>query len=313
MKPMLATAGTLPTGDGWAFEFKWDGVRAVADLTTDGMQMTSRTERPITAAYPELWGLADACPDALLDGEIVAFADGRPSFAALQPRMHCRSAEKARRLAAGTPVTYLIFDVVRLYGVDLTKRPYTERRRTLERLGLDGPSWAVPPSLDDGPATMGASKAQGLEGVVAKRLTSGYRPGVRSPEWVKSRLTRRQAFVVGGYERGGGGRTGRIGSLSVGYHGGDGALRYAGQVGTGFTDAMLGRLQRLVGPLEQEVCPFSGEMTRAELANVQWCAPAVVVDVQYVEWTPTHRLRHPTFRGVRNDKDPRDVVREDQA
>lgn len=308
MKPMLAVAGRLPVGDGWAYECKWDGVRALADLTTDGMQITGRSERPITTTYPELWGLADACPDALLDGEVVAFADGRPSFAALQPRMHAR-ADVARRLSESTPVTYLIFDVIRLYGVDLTSRPYAERRSTLERLGLDGAFWTVPPSFDDGDATLAASRDQGLEGVVAKRVTSGYRPGARSTDWVKMRLTRRQAFVVGGYERGTGGRTDRIGSLCLGYHD-SGALRYAGQVGSGLNDAVLRELQHRLTTLRRADSPFVGELSRDESRGVVWCDPQVVVDVEYVEWTPTGRLRHPTFRGIRNDKEADDVLRE---
>jgi bifunctional non-homologous end joining protein LigD len=310
VKPMLAVAGALPTGTGWAFECKWDGVRALADLTTDGMQITGRSERPITTNYPELYHLADACPDALLDGEIVAFADGRPSFGALQPRMHVSDPAAARKLAATTPVTFLIFDVLRLYGVDLTARPYAERRETLERIGLDGAAWTVPPAFDDGAATLKASRAQGLEGVVAKRATSRYRPGARSADWVKVRLTHRQAFVVGGYEVGSGGRTNQIGSLVLGYHDAAGALQYAGQVGSGLTGAALRTLQSLLEPLHQEAPPFASAFTRAQARGVRWCAPQVVVDVEYIEWTDGGRLRHPTYRGIRTDKEARDVHRE---
>src|SRR5215475_1095031 len=170
--PMLASAGPLPTGPGWAYELKWDGVRALVDVSPAGMRIVSRRGNEVTPAYPELAGLAQVAPDVLLDGEVVAFREGRPSFAALQTRMHVRSTAAARRLAAQTPVMYLAFDVLRLYGVDLTARPYTERRATLERLGVDGPQWTVPPSFDDGPATLAAAEQHGLEGVVAKRLAA---------------------------------------------------------------------------------------------------------------------------------------------
>ncbi len=248
MRPMLAVAGSLPEGPDWSYEMKWDGVRALADVTAEGLRMTSRSGSEVTVAYPELHGLAEAAEDALLDGEVVAFADNRPSFAALQPRMHVRNTAQARRLAGSTPVSYLIFDVLRLYGVDLTDRPYAERRATLDRLALDGPHWAVPPTFDDGPATITACRAQGLEGVVAKRLRSPYRPGVRSPEWVKVRLSRGQEFVVAGWQKGSGGRTGSIGALVLGYYE-DGAPVYAGQVGSGFTDASLDLLADGLLPL----------------------------------------------------------------
>jgi len=179
VRPMLATAGALPTGPEWAYELKWDGVRVLADRTPGRFTLSSRSERDVTDTYPELADVAAGCADVLLDGEVVALAGGRPSFAALAPRMHIGSAAAARRAAATTPVTYLVFDVLRLYGVDLTGRPYTERRATLERLQADpnnGRSWTVPPSFDDGPATVLAGQQQGLEGVVAKRRGSRYRP-----------------------------------------------------------------------------------------------------------------------------------------
>jgi bifunctional non-homologous end joining protein LigD len=307
---MLATPGPLPTGPGWAYELKWDGVRVVVDVGPDGLAITSRRGGDVSAAYPELAGLADACPDILLDGEVVALADGRPSFAAMQTRMHVRSVSQARRLAATTPVTYFAFDILRLYGVDLTARPYVERRSTLERLGLSGPNWTVPPSFDDGPATLAAAKQNGLEGVVAKRLAAPYRPGLRSPDWIKVRLGNRQEFVVGGWEAGEGGRAGGIGALLLGYYDDAGQLIYAGQVGTGFTDRKLVELGRRLAALVRPATPFEHVPPDVRGRPLTWVEPDVVVEVEFAEWTPDGRLRFASFQGERDDKDPREVHRE---
>lgn len=306
---MLATAGPLPEGPGWAYELKWDGVRVLADRTPERLRLYSRTERDVTVAYPELSGLTDAAPDVLLDGEVVVFAEGRPTFAALQPRMHVQDARRAQALRASAPVTYLVFDVLRLYGVDLTERPYSERRETLERLGMDIPCVTVPPVFDDGPATVQACHAQQLEGVVAKSLTSRYRPGVRSPEWIKVRTRNRQEFIVCGWQRGAGGRSGRIGSLVLGYHDA-GRLHYAGQVGTGLSEATLQDLQERLEPIVRPTSPFDEEVPAPDRKDVIWCDPQVVVDVEFAEWTPAGRLRFPSFLGRREDKDPTEVVRE---
>ena len=318
--PMLASAGPLPTGPGWAYELKWDGVRALVDVSPAGMRIVSRRGNEVTPAYPELAGLAQVAPDVLLDGEVVAFREGRPSFAALQSRMHVRSTAQARRLAAQTPVMYLAFDVLRLYGVDLTARPYTERRATLERLGVDGPQWTVPPSFDDGPATLAAAEQNGLEGVVAKRLAAPYRPGARTTDWVKVRRALRQEFVVGGWEVGEGGRAGGIGALLLGYyaepsqHGpsqhGAGDLVYAGQVGSGFTARSLAETARRLAPLARQTPPFVAVPPDVRGREITWVEPVVVVEVEFAEWTPDGRLRFATYQGTRTDKDPREVGRE---
>lgn len=309
MRPMLATAGALPEGPGWAYELKWDGVRVLADRTPDGLRLTSRSERDVTDTYPELAGFGEQVADALFDGEVVAMDSGRPSFAALAPRMHVRNAAQARRIAAEAPVTFLVFDILRLYGVDLTDRPYGERRRTLERLDLGQGTWMIPPSFDDGPATVRACREQSLEGVVAKRLNSVYRPGRRSPDWVKVKLMRKQEFLVCGFEQGSGGRAEQIGALVLGYHAGDG-VHYAGQVGSGLGDAALRELDRLLKPLRRADPPFAEELPQADRRGVIWCEPRVVVEVQFGEWTPAGRLRFPTYQGLRNDKDPQEVIRE---
>jgi bifunctional non-homologous end joining protein LigD len=310
VQPMLATSGALPTGPGWGYELKWDGVRLLVDCGPDGLKLTSRRGNDVAGAYPELLGIAQACPDMLLDGEVVALADGKPSFAALQSRMHVRSPQQARRLAQTTPVTFFAFDVLRLYGVDLTARPYSERRSTLERLDLHGPHWTVPPAFDDGPATAAAAKQNGLEGVVAKRLTSAYRPGARSNDWIKVKFGRRQEFVVGGWEHGEGVRANKIGSLLLGTYDDGGNLVYAGQVGTGFTDAALTRIGRRLGPLSQLWPPFLLVPPDVRGREITWVTPEVVVDVEFAEWTPDGRLRFASFQGERNDKDPREVRRE---
>lgn len=305
---MLATAGDLPRGPGWAFEFKWDGVRALADISADDLRITSRNGLDVTAGYPDLAGLVAGPEDALLDGEIVALVDGRPSFGALQSRMHVRGF-RVPALATAVPVTLLIFDVLRLYGVDLCARPYAERRATLERLDLDGPYWTVPPSFDDGPATLTASKEQGLEGVVAKRLSSTYRPGHRTRDWVKVKHTRTQDVVVGGWKPGEGGRRGSIGSLLVGTYDGD-RLMFAGHAGSGLTGKAIEELSRLLTPLRRDTSPFADAVPPPQAREAQWCEPAVVVEVRFTGWTPDGRIRHPVFRRIRLDVDPTEVRRE---
>jgi bifunctional non-homologous end joining protein LigD len=307
---MLATSGPLPTGPGWAYEFKWDGVRTLAEVSGSGLTLTSRLGNDVTPAYPELAGLAEVTSDVLLDGEVVAFVDGRPSFSALQNRMHIRAAVQARRLARTLPVTYLAFDVLRLYGVDLTGRPFSERRATLERIGVSGQHWTTSPLFDDGAATAAAAQANGLEGVLAKRLTSVYRPGTRTHEWVKVKFGRRQEFVVGGWEHGEGGRSGGIGALLLGVYDDGGAFVYAGQVGTGFSATALRSVERTLRPHIVASSPFAAMPPDVRGRAITWVRPAVVVEVEFAEWTPDGRLRFASFQGVRTDKEPAEVHRE---
>jgi bifunctional non-homologous end joining protein LigD len=306
--PMLATPGDLPTGAEWAYEFKWDGVRALVDVSGGRLVITSRNGNDVTSAYPEVGALTGVMEDGLLDGEIVALAGGRPSFSALQSRMHVRG-RQVRELARAVPVTFLPFDILRLYGVDLCDRTYAERRATLERLGLDGPAWTVPPAFDDGPATSAASIEQGLEGVVAKLLTSAYRPGRRSRHWIKVKHTRTQDAVVGGWKPGEHGREGRIGSLLIGTYDGD-RLLFAGHVGSGLTETAIDDTARRLGPLRRSTSPFADAVPPEQARHAVWCEPVLVVEVRFGGWTPDHRIRHPVFRGLRPDRDPRDVVRE---
>jgi len=310
--PMLAVPDSLPSGAGWAFEFKWDGVRAVAYVEGGRTRLLSRNDRDVTVSYPDLRHIGEqlGSRDAVLDGEIVAFDDaGRPSFGRLQARMHVADAAKARRLAAEVPVAYLVFDLLFLDGRSLVDEPYTERRRALESLALGGPGLAVPPSFSGGgDEVMAASVEQGLEGVVAKRLDSPYRPGRRSREWVKVKRVRTQEIVVVGWAPGRGRRHDTIGALLMGLPGDEG-LAYAGRVGTGFTDAALAELQRQLAPLERATPPVAG-VPRPQAAGVHWVEPRLVGEVVFSERTADGRLRQPSWRGLRPDKEPGAVVLE---
>ncbi|MBM7083662.1 non-homologous end-joining DNA ligase [Micromonospora humidisoli] len=304
LKPMLAMTGPLPVGAGWAYEFKWDGVRALADLTGGHPHLFARSGVEITAAYPELVTLAEQVDDALLDGEVVLFDPaGQPSFTALAERMHVRERAKAARLAATIPVTYMIFDVLRLRGEDLTGWPYHERRAALDGLGLGAARWAVPPCFTDGAATYQAAGEHGLEGVLAKRADSVYRPGVRSPDWVKVKLEVTADFVIGGWRPG----ARRIGGLLVGVPGPDGRLTYRGRVGGGIGAALERDLLGQLEPLRAAGSPFAGDLPREDARGAIWVTPRIVVEVRYGQRTPDGRLRFPRVLRLRPDKPPGEV------
>jgi bifunctional non-homologous end joining protein LigD len=311
---MLATLGELPKDDAnWSYEMKWDGVRALTYLQDGRVRFTSRNDIDVTVSYPELHSLSEQLGEtqALLDGEIVSFDEaGRPSFKRLQQRMHVASAATARRLAESDPAVYLIFDLLHLDGRNLFDLPYTLRRELLEGLELDGDSWQTPPAFTgDGPHAVEASKQQGLEGIMAKRSSSRYLPGRRSPEWVKVKNFRTQEVVVGGWSPGKGRRAGTVGALLLGVPTSEG-LRYVGQVGTGFTDAMLRDLAERLGHIARKTSPFSPDVPRADARDAQWVAPQLVGEVMFGEWTGDGRLRHPSWRGLRPDKNPDEVVLE---
>ena len=315
LSPMLAVPSALPRDDaGWAFEMKWDGVRALAYLDGGQLRLASRTGRDITVAYPELAALGPAAGGPLLlDGEIVAFEDERPSFAQLQQRMHVTSAAQAARLAGPIPVSYLIFDVLHAAGHSLLDTPYGQRRRLLEDLDLgeSAGTWQVPPSFTGyaGADVLAVSRQHGLEGVVAKRLGSLYQPGQRSPDWRKIKNVYRQEFVVGGWRRGERSRAGQIGSLLVGVHG-PGGLQYTGHVGTGFTQQTLDLLASRLTALRQPESPFADEIPRDHARGAVWVRPLMVIEAAFATWTPEGRLRAASYQGLRDDKDPAAVVRE---
>jgi bifunctional non-homologous end joining protein LigD len=333
LEPMLATAATtLPGGDGWAYEVKWDGVRALAHLAAQELRIAARRGEDVSGRYPELAAIPAALPgrELILDGELVAFdKDGNPSFGLLQRRMGLTNEGRIRQRVADTPVTYVAFDLLWLDGRSLLAEPYERRRELLAELGFDGPSWQAPGhSVGDGEALLAASRERGLEGIVAKRLASAYRPGRRSPDWVKVQNRRRQELVIGGYMPGEGGRSRRVGSLLVGYWdatpeeaagiGRAQRLVYAGGVGTGFTQTALGELTDLLAPLRRETSPFEAgwdpELKYAarirDRGPLVWVEPVVVCEVEFLSWTHEDTVRAASYKGVRDDKDARDVIRE---
>jgi bifunctional non-homologous end joining protein LigD len=314
LKPMAATLSKgLPPNDGdYAYEFKWDGVRALTYVRDGEVCAQSRNLLDVTGQYPELTRVGEklAGRTAVIDGEIVALdAKGRPSFQRLQGRMHVSSPVEVRRRMAETPVAYLVFDVLYLDGRMVTGLPYTERRSMLEGLPIAGPSCQIPPSqAGDGATVFEASARTGLEGVMAKRLDSIYEVGRRSRAWLKVKNHRRQEFVIGGWTTGEGRREGSIGALLLGYYDG-GRFTYAGHVGTGFTDRMLDELRALMEPLRGDENPF--ETPTPRLKNPTFVEPRLVGEVEFSEWTRDGTLRQPSFKGLREDKDPRQVVREE--
>ena len=295
---MLATAvSTLPTGAGWAYEFKWDGVRALMDVTERGVRLVSRAGNEVTKGYPELVRQAAEVDDALLDGEIVAFVEGRPSFERLQQRMHVRGPELPR-LVETVPVTFVVFDVLRRFGVDLTARPFAERRATLDRFAEDHPGWTLSPVFDDGPATLEVARAHGLEGVVAKRLAAPYRPGARTDEWCKLRFEHRGEFAVIGWEAAPE-HAATLSSLVLGVQR-DGALQYAGRVGSGISGRVAADLKRRL--TAQDEPAVQGVPAPLRQRRLTWVRPELVVDIVFTCWTGDRVLRQPVFKGIRSDK-----------
>lgn len=311
--PMKATAGELPEGDGWVYEVKWDGMRAVVSVEDGHVRLQSANGKDATVSFPELDELGHSLGvgSAVLDGEIVAFDDaGRPSFSRLQQRMHVGDRRAAAARAEVVPCTLALFDLLALDGRSLIGLPWSERRRLLEDLVEPGPHWQVPAVHHDGRSLLDAATANELEGIVAKRVDSIYRPGGRTREWVKVKVRRRQEFVVGGWAPGKGNRGGRIGGILVGYHDEPGSppLRYAGRVGSGIGEAELRTLEARFAELVVEACPFDPPPPRAHAVDAVWVRPELVVEVEYAEWTTDGRLRHPTYAGRRSDKDADQVT-----
>ncbi len=307
--PMLATLGTLPTGGGWAYEYKWDGVRAIVYVQPDGVRVMSRNERDVTLSYPDIAAAAaelDGRP-AILDGEIVApDSAGRPSFSRLQRRMNVH--EPTPALVAGFPLAYNVFDLLGLDGKLTLDQPYERRRELLVGLDLARGPIRVPENFVENSPDRVAAKARegGLEGVVAKRLTSLYLPGHRSPDWIKAPFIRTQEVVIIGYKPGEGRRAGTVGALLVAVRRA-GGLTYAGGVGTGFTDAMLRDLQERLTPLRRDTPPVA-DVPRRDARDAQWVEPEIVGEVEYRSWTPDGRLRHSSWRGLRPDRRPEEVT-----
>lgn len=291
----------------WTHEVKWDGMRILADLTPDRPpRLLSRNGNDVTRAWPELASLPGR--DLLLDGELVALVDGRPDFGALAHRMHARGARRTAALAATTPATYLVFDLLRIDGRDLTGETLETRRRLLEALDLSAAHWLVPEWHDEGELLWQATRAQGLEGIVSKRLDSRYEAGRRSRSWLKFPHRARSSWVVGGWRPEIGSR--RLGAVLVGEPTAAG-LSFRGRVGSGLTGRTAADLTELFVGLEQENPPFADDVPRADALGTHWLKPQIVVDVESLGLSAGGRLRQPSFRGVRADLDPSDLRRAD--
>jgi bifunctional non-homologous end joining protein LigD len=315
IEPMLATLGELPEDlDHWALELKWVGVRALAYVSGEGVQVCGRRGSDVTTHYPELASLSDglAGHEAILDGEIVAFQDGKPSFERLQRRMHV--ARPTPQLIRSVPIRYVVFDLLWLNGQPLFDLPYSERRTLLQELDIAAGTIEVPPYLPAQDAEqvvelLAYTKEEHLEGLVAKRLDSRYQPGKRVTAWRKIKNVLTQDVVVCGWRPGHGRRQSSVGSLLVGVYE-SGELTYAGHVGTGFSDVALDEITALLAPLEQETSACSGEIPREVAKDAHWVQPLHVGEVAFAEWTRDDRLRHPSWRGLRPDKEPEDAIRE---
>jgi len=304
-QPMLATlAAEVPKGD-WLYEIKWDGYRIIATVSGGEPELRTRRDQDYTQRFENVAKelvKALKTPDCVVDGEVCALdEEGRPSFSAMQQGR------------PGTPIVYYVFDLLEVEGEPIIDLPLEERRDRLERL-LDKRNKTVRFSegFDDGEALLAAAEKQKLEGIMAKRLGSRYLPGKRSREWLKIKGHGRQEFVIAGYTRGQGRRAGTLGSLVLGmYEGGE--LVYVGNVGTGFNDKEIERLLRTLKPLERETPPFKAvpKMPRVRKSDVAWVEPKLVAEVEFVEWTHDGRLRAPSYKGLREDKDATEVIREE--
>jgi bifunctional non-homologous end joining protein LigD len=327
LRPMLAKAGELPPAEdrGWAYEIKWDGVRALSYAERGRWRMQSRRLEEVTARYPELAAIAEQLSGraAVLDGEVVALdRDGRPSFQLLQRRMGLAEPAVIATRAAEAPVHYVVFDLLHLDGRSVRGLGYLERRELLASLELEGPNWRTPRHrLGGGAELLEAARRQRLEGVVAKRCESPYRPGRRSGEWIKARVWQRGEFVIGGHIPGAGRRAERVGSLLVGHwdttpaearrRGSPQRLVYAGAVGSGLREADIDLLTAELARRRRRGSPFElGQPSGPRAREAVFCEPELVCEVAWSEWTATGTLRQPAFKGMRDDKGPREVVRE---
>src|SRR5579884_3255472 len=320
IQPMLAVLSQrLPADESnWSFEYKWDGVRALCYWDGRRMLLHSRNLLDITRRYPELHELGSALGKAgvILDGEILALDDdGRPSFPRLQRRMHAEGAEHIGRLTREVPVWYVLFDVLYANGQSTMDLPYTRRREILESLTVAGPAWQITPAhTGDGEAMLRAAERVGMEGVVAKRLDSVYEPGRRSPAWLKIKVVFGQELVIGGWVPEKGENRSRVGALLMGYYecprDSPPKLRYAGKVGTGFNSALHASLTRL---LEHRGSPVSPFVDKVPKPHALWVRPELVAEVQYRRWPEGGQIQQASFKGLRADKKPTEVVKELQG
>lgn len=309
MRPMLATpSDAVPAGNDWQHEVKWDGMRVLVQVEGDRVRVTSRTERDVTIAFPELAAVGSGLPGhdhLLLDGEVVVLRDGAPSFAGIAERFNVTKPADADRLAATAPVTLMVFDLLRVGGHETLSQPLRVRRDLLEATGLTS-SWVqIPAVFDDGELLLTATAERKLEGIVSKRLSSPYRPGTRSPDWRKIVHRRTSSYVVGGWRP----ETDRaqvLGSLLIGSPSETG-LRYVGRIGSGLAGATGAALLPRLRALESPTSPFDARLPAVDARGAHWMRPELVVDIEYHTITSDGRLRQPSWRGVRSDLSPQDV------
>jgi len=310
---MKAIAGDLPADDdAWAYEIKWDGMRAVAELEDGVVRLRTTRGNDAAIAFPELARLGEALDSrpGILDGEIVAFDElALPSFGLLQQRMHVADAATAAARAAETPVAFVVFDLLHFDGYDSWRLPYLDRRRLLAELVEPGDHWQVPAHrVGGGAELLAAVRERGLEGIVAKRPDRPYEPGKRSASWRKVKVRHTQEFVVGGWLPGEGNRSGHLGALLLGCHRGPGRLDWVGNVGTGFSFAELSRLGSKLADLATDTWPFDERPIGPKLAAARWVRPEIVVQCEFGAWTTDRKLRHATYLGERTDKRASEVT-----
>ncbi|WP_295121512.1 ATP-dependent DNA ligase [uncultured Leifsonia sp.] len=317
ISPMLATLGSrqdIHDEAEWAFEMKWDGIRAIAVVQDGALRLTTRNGNDVTRTYPELAGLAELADghDLVVDGEIVTLTrQGRPDFGLLQTRMGLTRPAEVEAAAKRAPAHYFVFDILELDGTDLRREPYDERRAALEDVltpAKDDPVQVPPAFAGDVDHAIASSKELGLEGVMAKQRDGTYATGRRSRTWIKIKHHLSQEVVIGGWTPGNGRRANGIGALLLGIPDGD-RLRYVGKVGTGFTDAMLDDLAAKLSAHPRKTPPLDG-VPSLDARGAHWVRPEYVGEVEFAEWTGTDRLRQPSWRGLRPDKSADEVVRE---
>jgi bifunctional non-homologous end joining protein LigD len=289
-------------GDEWQHEVKWDGMRVLVDVRGGAARLFSRNEIEATVSFPELVGIP--VDDVLLDGELVAFADGTPSFAALAERMHVSRADRARHLAERIPVTLLAFDLLRLGDRELLDEPLAVRRELLGGLDLQHDRWQTPPTYDDGLMLFDATYQQGLEGIVSKRLTSRYRPGWRSKDWLKFAHRRRESYVVGGWRLETDSQD-RLGAVLVGQPSAEGLL-YRGRVGSGIAGRKAAVLREVLAGLTRATTPFVDDVPKPDALGTTWVEPVLVVDVESLGPSAQGRNRQPSYIGTRAHLTPED-------
>ncbi len=311
--PMLATSALRPPAQpGWAFEHKWDGVRAIVVIHHGKVTLSSRLGNDITDRYPELQALAGAFPGTtrtvVLDGEVVALdTKARPSFSLLQRRMHVTNRRAIPRLMREAPVLLMIFDLLQLDDRSLLNQTYDVRREALHGLDLRGEAWQTPPAhLGDGALLLAAAKKLDFEGIIAKRRDSIYQPGRRSDAWRKIKLVSQQELVIGGWTPGLEDPQ-ALGALLMGYHDDQGQLRFAGRVGTGFTREHQQMLLSMLRKLRQNGNPYADVVPHRDAIFVK---PQLVAQINVRQWTHDGILRHASYQGLRDDKKAEDVVLE---